>query len=465
MFQFLPYGASAKIICTKSSKKGQLVSTYTSSTNYTTSYQEIGLNGSYFLLSNKEPVEMEYSYSSNNGKLVEIITNFEVIADEVNIRNNGNGHYAIINQTWLNNGSGSFKISNEAWFNNGRQEEPYIKLCFNKIQVECCFTNPWHGLGGNYCDNGWKALKLTDNNTRLQPGSESAQNYCSLSRYFTISWNQSESTQLFFSQFVNDVHWYQIWFSYMDANENIIDFDGTRNGIRVNEIKTHRLWSHDQSGNTYPTYTATLPPLNGSGNISGVTPYNYFKIGYTINFAGESSWQPASTLSINENNYNYDSVGFIYKQTINSNINSSNSSPVLYSHPSTNNWSSNSKFYKTSNGKYVSPSDGLQINSTWTTGSYCIPYTPCDCYSCDCYSCDCYSCDCDCDSCDGGSEYPKSGRAIRNVGLWSNPGASGTYKGGVMAGDYVTVSQEYNGNYYIYNQTNGAEGWGALNPL
>lgn len=448
MFQFLPYGASAKITCTKSSKKGQLVNTYTSSTNYTTSYQEIGLNGSYFLLSNKEPIEMEYSYSSNNGKLVEIITNFEVIADEVNIRNDGNGHYSIINSNWINSGSGSFKISNEAWFNNGRQEEPYIKLCFNKVQVECCFTNPWASASTHptRSENGWKGLGNNVGDSQLRPYSESAQNYCTLARYITVSWNTSENNgNLFKGQYKNDTHWYQGWFSYGEANGTIRDFNYKISG--TNDT-TQRLWTTTGAD----AFNFTAPPLNGTGNINGIVPYNYFKIGYTINFAGESSWQPASTLSINENNYIYDTKGFIYKQTINSNINSVNSTPTLYSHPSTDNWSNNSRFYQTNNGKYVSPSDGLQITSKWTTSSYCIPYTPCDCYSCDCYSCDC-------DSCDGGGNYMDVRAGTYNECIytgqayndgWDHTGTIGYVPAGrypYFTTTYWTIF-EYNGHYW-----------------
>ena len=378
MFEFLPYGASAKITCDKSSKKGELITNYNSSNEYDTSYQEIGKGGSYFLLSDKERVIMEYSYSKDNGILVEIITNLEVIADNINIQDNGNGHYSIINEDWLENGNGNFKILNEDWFNNRRQEEPYIKLCFNEVKVECCFTNPWYDTWRVYCENGWENLDKEVIKNRLRPYSNSAKMYCTLARYITISWNKKNENQLYYGQPRDDEHWYQIWYSYMDSNNNIIDFDGrkkeqNKNNV-INQLFEQRLLSHTQ-GNELTSYSFTIPPLNGTGEIKGkitnkiIIPYNYFKIGYTINFAGEGTWQPESTLSIKQNNYNYNDNGFIYEEEIDSSVESEDSSPLLYSHPSTENWTRNSKFYLTKNGKYISPSDGLQITSKWTTGN------------------------------------------------------------------------------------------------
>lgn len=377
MFEFLPYGASAKVVCIKSSKKGELISGYNSSTDYITSYQQIGLGGSYFLLSDKEPVEMEYSYFKENGILVEIITNFEVIADNINIRDTGNGHYSIINREWLESGNGKFKISNENWFNNKRQEEPYIKLCFNEVQIECCFTNPWEDIGRwvAYCSNGWEKLDEGAMGKFLKPYSNDAHNYCILARYIIVSWNKEENNQLYYAQYINDEHWYQIWFSYMDENGDIINFDGTireqNTIIPINDFLEQRLWSHTQAGDNTATCTVTIPPLNGTGEIKGgisnksIIPYNYFKIGYTINFGGEGTYQPGSTLFVRQTNHIYSNEGFIYENEINSTIISEKSSPILYSHPSKDNWTNNSKFYKTEDGKYVSPSDGLEIISAW----------------------------------------------------------------------------------------------------
>lgn len=388
MFELLPYGAIANVVCTSSSRTGNMVNSYSSSSNYTTSNQQIGVDGSYFLFSQKEAVQMTYNYTKKNGILIEIVTNLRVVTNS-NIRDNGNGHYEIINQQWLSSGNGSFTISNDTWFNGNRTEEPYIKLCFNKVQIECCFTNPWHGNGPSYCDNGWMTLANDAASNRLKPVSEEAQNYCILNRYITASWNQRESNKLFYEEYLNNgEHWYQIWFAYGNKNKQIVDFDGTitrtisgttsTSTIQQHTFLQQRLWSNTDDPEQY---TVTIPKLNGEDTVkindTNFTPYSYFKIGYTINFQGESAWQPASTLSINENTYNYDSRGFIYTETINSSINSIDSSPMLYSHPSSNNWNSNSIFYKTGNNKYVSPSDGLQITSRWSTGSYCVPYDSC----------------------------------------------------------------------------------------
>lgn len=374
MFELLPYGAITHVECVNSSKKGNIIKDYTSSTEYTTVVEDVGKNNSYFLISEKEPIEMEYQYTSVNGNLVEIITNLRVVTNE-NIRDDGDGHYSIINQNWIDSGNGSFTISSDTWFANGKSEEPYVKLCFNKVKVECCFTNPWHGQQV-YGDNGWLVLANDAEVDRLKPVSEAAQNYCILNRYITVSWNKSESNQLLFGQYANEGHWYQIWFSYMNDEDKIVDFDGYITGTttKVNEIMTHRLYSGTEDN---PSYTTDLCRLDGKGTIGGITPYNYLKIGYTINFHGESSWQPASSLSINENNYSYDTRGFIYKENLDSDIISQNSSPIIYSVTTTDNWISNSKFYKTSNNKYVSPSDGLQIISNWPTGNYCVPYDIC----------------------------------------------------------------------------------------
>lgn len=322
------------------------------------------------------------------------------------------------------------------------EKVPYIKLLFNKVNIECCFVNV-DGLG-TYSQNGWNDLKIVgSNNEILQPGSYSAQNYCKLQRYITVSWSTEETNQLMIDQLKNNGHWYQAFFDTYDNNEVPIGFGyGT----------SHRLWSVDQSVNTENNKISskiTIPPLNGTGQLNNITINKYFKIGYSINFHGEGEWKSASALNINGNYYSYDSSGIFKFENISEQINSNNSSPLLEFHPKKNIWGSNSKFYKTNSGKYISPANGIIINSVWDTTNYCIPYNSCDC---DCQTpCDCESpCDSQCEetqhyiyNCSGKYYYNDNGNGQPDL----SAGAAGRWSGN----DRMKLTNVYghpSGSYY-----------------
>ena len=453
MFDLLPYGAGIDLNCIGSSKIGLLVDEYTSATTYTTTDKQIGENTSYFLFSQKEPIEMTYEYSRDNGVLVEIITNLEVITNSNIIEDeNEKGHYYIINNDWLKTGEGQFTISNANWFNSERQEEPYIRLCFNNVQVECCFTNP---LGGQvtYGDNGWEGL-LDQGINVLVPYSSAANNYCVLDRYITVSWNKEETAYLYEEQGKeNDSnHWYQIWFSYMDTNGDVIDFNGKNltTGEQVNGGTAQRIMHSISSVPEKTTYI--IPRLDGKGTISGggitVKPYAYFKIGYTINFYGEGQWQGGYYLAVKPK-YLYNTNGLV--DLIENNqvffINSKDTSPILYSHPSINNWKANSKFYRTED-YYFSPTDGLRMFSNWNNDKCNLCPTVCNPFK---------------QTCDNAPDTPTHDTAVRKVDLYD---ANMQKIGVVSIGDQVDAGLVVIlGMYVVTDYTTGQIGFSYENPL
>ena len=225
MFQLLPYGATINLTCTSCSKKGKKIDNYTDSEHYTIIEDDLGKNNNYFLTSDREPIEMTYSYTAKNGILVGIETNLQ-----------------IKNKNLGSNGAGSFTISNENWFNNQNKPTPYIKLLFNKVKVECCFVNPFGADDPGYGSNGWSGLQnggdeffipysLNNNNTSS----------CKLKRYITVSWSTSEDNENMCLEINkgNSGYWFQGWFSYGDTNGNIYSFDHHKDS----SLTKPRLWN------------------------------------------------------------------------------------------------------------------------------------------------------------------------------------------------------------------------------
>lgn len=325
------------------------------------------------------------------------------------------------------------------------KKAPYIRLLFNKVKVECCFVNV-DGLG-TYSQNGWNDLKIIGD--YIRPGSYSAQNYCQLQRYITVSWSTSENNQLMISE-LNNNRWYQAFFDTLDSND-------IPTGFGYGD--THRIWSVDNL-NTQDSIEASkiiIPPLNGTGTLGteNIKLNKYFKIGYSINFHGESEWKSASSLSINGYYYNYNLLGTFKYDYISEGINSNNSSPILVTHPKNKIWGENSKFYITNNGKYFSPANGVEINSQWETTDYCIPDTtggcPCDCN--EYCNCNAETCSCDCEYDDGKIYFRAQAGDVCVYNGYGNLEHTGETQY-VKAGYYNIVDYWYDSGYPIIYYNN-----------
>lgn len=429
MFELLPYGATINITCTSSSKVGELVNSYNSDINYTTSSQQIGLNNCYFLFSDKEPVQMTYNYTKGNGKLVEIITNLDIITNN-NIEQRSKGRYRIINNDWINSGNGSFTISNKRWFDIDINErpDPYIRLCFNEVRIDCCFVNVIPAsviqqLGLRFAENGWKLLANTTDDDIIKPVSILAQNYCELKKYIIVSWNKRENNgNLFQGIFKNENHWFQGWFSYGNTNGSIQNFE-------YDNSFSQRIWSVDQSASINDhAFNLIVPKLDGTDVLfNNKKICNYFKIGYTINFYGEPTYQQNTIFYVDGNNYTYDSNGFMVKEDLKTEIKTFNNSPEIFKLDSEN-WTTQSTFYKTNEGRYISPASGLEIYPIWETENYCFDGGECSPDGGDCngenecgHGCDDEQCSID-DGCDlscsndrySTDGYPQHGYIIYN---------------------------------------------------
>jgi hypothetical protein len=318
------------------------------------------------------------------------------------------------------------------------KKAPYIRLLFNKVKVECCFVNV-DGLG-TYSQNGWSRLGVDD--SKLYPISDDAHNYCSLLRYITVSWSTSEQNQLLIAQDYNDGHWYQAFFDTFNDDDTPISFGYG---------DEHRVWSVTQDASDQDNKDSskiTIPPLNGSGTLRNIKLNKYFKIGYSINFHGESNYQNASILGVNGEYYNYNLLGTFKKENIIEQIISNNCSPTLFTHPKRSIWGENSKFYLTNSGNYISPANGVELTSMWNATSCTPNYNcPCDCdynyCSCDC---DYNYCDCDCDYNEGSTITIPAAYQNPYTGQW---GATATKRPTYNTQELVFVPA---GSYQAYEQ-------------
>lgn len=360
----MPYGATCNVYCTNSNRNTGTIVNYSTSTSYTIESRPLGLNCVEFIQSSIEPVEMTYNYSKKNGILVEIITNLEVKTNN-NIRKDSNGHYSIINSSWLSSGNGTFTISNEAWFNGSRTETPYIYLCFNKVKIENCFLEH----SADWVENGFRSLTYDD--TKLYPHYNSNLK-ATFARYTTISWNQSESNKLLYgeddgmSQFLNRYYIYSF-----------------KNGTQ------ERLYFSNQHSTIVQGFTYNTPRMDGGSNVKRyVGPYY---IGYVANIGEVGEWLPGSKYYIKPGTYyTYNSEGYREGITVGSksaSINVNNSIPILYSIKYYG--ESKNGFYYTNSSSYsakpyFSPANGIELESDWNLT--CNSYNECPTYCDDCPS-------------------------------------------------------------------------------
>jgi len=314
-----------------------------------------------------------------------------------------------------------------------KKETPFIKLLFNDVQVECCFVNV-PGAGAGY-ENGWEILatEWSSGGSYLDPCSRTGQNYCQFYRYITVGWNKSYRNELFKKAYRYNGDKYVLAFAT----------EGTNFSVNTILCKTDYKPNEFAYGN-YQRGELITPPLDGSSSINDIPVSNFLKIGYTVNFAGESSWQNSSIPVINGTYYYSDREGFIYKKQFNNTILfSENSLPSLTTHPAGNTWGSNSKFYKTSDGKYVSPVNGLNITSSWSF----------DCYDCNTNTGCSSQGECGCDG-DGGSDYISISEYhhVKSSPIRSGPGTEYPQIASTLYNDriYFTLKTQDDQWYYDY---------------
>ena len=224
------------------------------------------------------------------------------------------------------------------------KEKPYVKLCCNNVKIETVFLNS----GGNY-SNDFRSL--TWDNTYLYPtGTASVSNIKGkLLRYITVHWNKTQSQRVYFGEsFIN---------TSLGHNDSHYMFLGgsdsySKLGDGVHEHST-------------TTYSITTPAINSLSKP-------YYSVGYVVNFQGES-WTPGSSRYINSPFTYYTDDGYIKSVTTGTEYDISGMPiPTV---TKLEKWGDQSSFY-VSNNYYVSPSDGLQLYTKWSS---CGDYDP-PCY-------------------------------------------------------------------------------------
>ena len=453
----MPYGATCNIYCTSSSKNTKSIINYNSATSYSTEIQQIGLNLAEYIESSIEPIEMSFNYSKKNGILVEIITNLEVITNS-NIRKDSDGHYSIINSSWLSSGDGNFTISNATWFNNGKQGTPYIYLCFNSVKIENCFISK----AADNVENGFRSLTYDD--SKIYPHYDSNLK-ATLARYTIISWNKTESNKLLYGEDDGMSQFHNRYYIYSYTNN-----------------QQSRLFYSDQHSTIIKGYTATIPRMDGGANIKQyIGPYF---IGFVVNIGEVGEWKPGSQYYIKSGTYySYDTDGYRISKTVTSKtapVTTNNSIPLLYSIERYG--SSNNSFYYTSGTNYsskpyFSPANGLELESDWNLT--CNSFNECPSF--------CSHCPSNCPTQGGdsstsytvlvingpaGTGYGVTGWKISDHSQYWVPNGeytnysrygTGTYKININ-GTEVGV-QEYPGYNYVYEETrtSGSCGGGCTN--
>lgn len=323
-FELLPYGSTCKVKCISSNKQTHYVDEYSGETSFTTVEQNVGLGYSCFIESILEPMEMTFSYTEQNGNLVEILTNLEVNLDT---------------------SKKQFTISNNLWFQGDKQEAPYIKLCFNNVKIENCFLDQYRGY-----TNGFKRLDV-ETNFLYPVNNENLR--CKLARYTTISWNKEETNTLLYTED-----------AAMNLYHNVYVLAYSRNGT-LGHIATINEHNKVTQG-----YNYKVPRMDG-GNKKYIGPYF---IGFVVNLGEVGDWEPGSTYYVKSGTYYmYDSQGFRKIKTFGTkqlSVSTNNSIPLFYSvkHFGTNNKSfyyintDNSDF---STNPYLNAAEGIELESDW----------------------------------------------------------------------------------------------------
>lgn len=217
------------------------------------------------------------------------------------------------------------------------KEKPYIKLCCNNVKIETILQD-----SANYWSCDFEKLDVDSN--FIYP--KAVTNYNSrskFSRYAKISWNKSETQQLYFGE------------------------EGTGGkfwGISGGSSSGYNLLAYTENHSTN-NLTVTIPPIR---NFS--QPYYY--VACTVNIAS-CSWYGNFSRYLNSNFTNYTEDGY---------LNSINNSSKIYINCDNHNipeisslekWGDNKSFYKSGN-YYMNPSDGLMLYTEWG----CDGYVPCD---------------------------------------------------------------------------------------
>ena len=224
------------------------------------------------------------------------------------------------------------------------KEKPYVKLCCNNVKIETVFLNS----GGGY-SNDFRSL--TWDNTYLYPtGTASVSNIKGkLLRYITVHWNKTQSQRVYFGEsFIN---------TSLGHNSSHYMFLGGSDSYS-------KLGDGVHEHNT-TTYSITTPAINSLSKP-------YYSVGYVVNFQGES-WTPGSSRYINSPFTYYTNDGYIKSVTTGTEYDISGMPiPTV---TKLEKWGDQSSFY-VSNNYYVSPSDGLQLYTKWSS---CGDYDP-PCY-------------------------------------------------------------------------------------
>ena len=290
-------------------------------TSISSTLTEIPVGYNYFISSLQHSTTTYFNYTDSiNGTVVGIDTNLTIVQP-------------------LDMTNKTFALSDSNIF--GTTRKPYIRLLCDNVKVEAFFF----ATSGPQEENGFGHFQLNDDGMTITVSSDYVSNgYVTLARYAIVSWTKDTVNKLGFEDGHPYDRWVRIWGFNPSSDPVVIynDFEQAT-GIDLND------------------YYYTIPALNTIGN--------YYKVGYHVNFIGESRWAPYSYFTTKGTYKAYDSNGFYNLTSTEEEIEQDATSyiPNTYKGPNSNIWGNNNAFYKTkTSGKYILASSGLQLETHWS---------------------------------------------------------------------------------------------------